>query len=74
MLGDILQLFGRVSGYKVNISKSVTMSFNVPPGVRNQVGTLTAFPWDTCVKYLCVWLVDYMDPSVLMDLNLNLQL
>lgn len=68
-LAKLLQLFGLVSRYRINASKSLIIGLNVPAEIKDQVGVTVTAPWGTRVKYLGVWLTDSLDSSELLDLN-----
>lgn len=55
----------------MNMSKSIIMDFNVPVEMRGQLSAFTVAPWDRCVKYLGIKLVDSLDLSMLIELNLK---
>lgn len=65
----LLEFFAQVSGYKINISKSLLMGVNIPLESKIRITTIVAPPWNSCIKYLGIQLTDTMHPASLLDLN-----
>lgn len=50
----VLHRFGKVSGYKVNESKSVILGMNIDKKMKKQIRSFASTAWQRTVKYLGV--------------------
>lgn len=50
---------------------SAIMRLNISIELRNQLVAITPVPWEECVTYLEIRLIDLMDAQRLVDLNLK---
>lgn len=70
-IGEVLELFGKASGYKINVSKSVMLVQGITSWMRQQIGLLTEVSWGTWIKHLGVKLTVSLDEAALIDQNLK---
>lgn len=68
-IGKTLELFGRASGYKINVGKSVIVGLGVTLEMIRHVGMLMGDVLGTMCKISR--LLDSLDEDLLIDLNLK---
>lgn len=69
VLQGILSELGKISGYKINETKSVLMGINIAKEMREWISEWTVIPWKNKIRYLGINLAAPLDHELLQELS-----